>query len=217
MCGSNMSRAITTLGAKVWDLPPLILHPFNEHVPPSALLENSKAALMLAGLIPNDGTDPDALKKRLLSGRYAEIRMLFFLGKDVFRWLEQCVECAQREPELQGLDICRQSFAGLLTARPPQTVKEKLVRWGVVDYVSIFSRSIGLNALFSHPPGFEQLGEDFLRSYHQYADCLYRCFMDSQPYGEIQTENFRFELYASGEYSRMLENEWGGEAGDISE
>jgi len=206
-----MSRAITTPGEKVWDLPPLILHPFNEHVPPCALLENSKAALMLSGLIPNDGTDPDELKKRLLSGRYAEIRMLYFLGKDVHRWMEQCGEWASRVPELAGVEIHRQSFAGLLTANPPETVKEKLLRWGVVDYVSIFSRSIGLNALFAKPPTFDELAEDFLRNYHRYADTLFRCFMDSHPHCDICATSFRFELYASGEYSRMLENEWGGE------
>ena len=42
-------------GAAVWELPPLILHPFNERVSPSDLLENSKAALMLSGLLPDDG------------------------------------------------------------------------------------------------------------------------------------------------------------------
>ena len=76
----------------VWELPPLILHPFNERIPPSVLLDNSKAALMLSGLIPSDGTDPDELSRRLLIGRYGEIRMLFFLGKDVFRWLDQCMD-----------------------------------------------------------------------------------------------------------------------------
>lgn len=204
-----MSRAITTLGEAAWDLPPLILHPFTERVPPSALLENSKAALMLSGLIPSDGTDRDELQKRLLSGRYAEIRMLFFLGKDVMRWLAQCAEWASRVPELEGSEIHRQSFAGLLMANPPPSVKEKLVRWGVVDYVSLFSRSIGLNALFAEPPAFDGLAEEFLRNYHRYADMLYRCFMESQQHGEIQAANFRFELYASGEYSRMLETEWG--------
>src|ERR1019366_9552025 len=84
-----MSPAITTLGETVWDLPPLILHPFNEKVAPSTLLESSKAALMLSGLIPTEGADPDELHRRLLSGRYAEMRMLFYLGKDVFRWIDQ--------------------------------------------------------------------------------------------------------------------------------
>jgi hypothetical protein len=207
-----MSAAITILGETVWDLPPLILHPFNEHIAPSALLESSKAALMLSGLIPNEGADPEDLKRRLLSGRYAEMRMLFFLGKDVFRWIDQCVECVQRVPDFGAMGIRRQSFASLLTKDPPEAVKEKLVRWGVVDYVSIFSRAIGMNAVFIQPPAFETLNEEFLRNYHRYPDFLYRCYMESEPYESLSPANFRFKLYASGEYSRMLESEWGGDA-----
>src|SRR5579864_9009381 len=108
-----MSFSTTTLGGAVWELPPLILYPFNERVPPAVLLESSKAALMLSGIIPGDGSDPDDLRRRLLSGRYAEVRMLFFLGKDVLRWIEQCQEFAERTLELQGSDICSQSFASL--------------------------------------------------------------------------------------------------------
>ena len=204
-------RPITTLGERVWELPPLILHPFNERVPPSALLENSKAALMLSGLIPSDGSDQEDLQRRLLAGRYAEIRMLYFLGKDVLRWIDQCVEWSQRVPELSGAEIRPQSFAALLTADPPEAVKEKLVRWGVVDYVSIFTRAIGLNATFIQPPGFDILAEGFLRNYHRYADFLYRCYMDSEPHGTVASANFRFALYASGEYSRMLESVWAAE------
>jgi hypothetical protein len=206
-----MSAAISNLGDTVWDLPPLILHPFNERIAPATLLESSKAALMLSGLIPGDGADPDDLRRRLLSGRYSEIRMLFFLGKDVFRWIEQCVEWAQRVPELEAMEIRRQSFAGLLTKDPPDAVKEKLVRWGVVDYVSIFSRAIGLNAIFVQPPAFETLNEDFLSTYHRYPDFLYRCYMESESYQSLPTGQFRFALYASGEYSRMLETEWSGD------
>lgn len=209
-----MSSAITTLGETVWDLPPLILHPFNERIAPSTLLESSKAALMLSGLIPNEGADTEDLKRRLLSGRYAEMRMLFFLGKDVFRWIDQCVECAQRVPEFGGLGIRRQSFAGLLTKDAPEAVKEKLVSWGVVDYVSIFSRAIGMNAVFVQPPAFETLNEDFLRNYHRYPDFLYRCYMESEPHESLSHSNFRFTLYASGEYSRMLESEWGSDTAD---
>src|SRR5450756_3138612 len=104
-----MSPAITILGETVWDLPPLILHPFNERIAPSTLLESSKAALMLSGLIPNQGAEPDDLKQRLLSGRYAEMRMLFFLGKDVFRWIDQCVEWAPRSPQFAAPHITSQS------------------------------------------------------------------------------------------------------------
>jgi hypothetical protein len=209
-----MSLAITTPGERVWELPPLILHPFNERVPPSALLENSKAALMLSGLIPSDGSDQEELKRRLLAGRYSEIRMLYFLGKDVFRWIEQCVEWGQRVPELSvsGADIRPQSFAALLTADPPEAVKEKLVRWGVADYVSIFTRAVGLNAMFIQPPVFDILSEEFLRNYHRYADFLCRCYMDSQPYRPLASANFHFDLYASGEYSRLLESEWAADA-----
>ncbi len=202
---------MTTLGETVWVLPPLILHPFNERVPPSALLENSKAALMLSGLIPSDGSDQDELKRRLLAGRYGEIRMLFYLGKDVFRWLDQCVEWAGRQTELHQAEVCRQSFAGMLTGDPPEGVRDKLIRWGVIDYASIFSRAIGLNAMFADPPEFASLNDEFLRNYHRYADFLYQCYMESDPHCTISSKNFQFELFASGEYSRMLETEWGAE------
>ena len=206
-----MSTPTGTLGETVWELPPLILHPFNEHLPPAALLENSKAALMLAGLIPDDGTDPEALQRRLLSGRYGEVRMLFFLGKDVFRWIAQCLEWAAREPLPGFADLQGQSFAALLTADPPEAVRQKLLQWGVADYGSIFSRAIGLNAMFAEPPHFDRLAEDFLRSYHRFADALHRCYMDLHPYRTISKRNFRFQLYASGEYSRLLESEWNAE------
>jgi hypothetical protein len=192
-------------------MPPLILHPFSERVPPSALLENSKAALMLSGLIPSDGSDQQDLHRRLLAGRYSEIRMLFYLGKDVLRWIEQCVEWGQRVPELSGAGIRARSFAALLAADPPVAVQEKLVRWGVVDYVSIFTRAMGLNAMFIQPPAFDTLSEEFLRNYPCYADRLYRCYMDSEPYGRVASANFHFDLYASGEYSRRLESEWAAE------
>ena len=207
-----MSLPTTTLGERVWELPPLILHPFNERAPPSALLENSKAALMLAGLIPSDGSDQEDLKRGLLAGRYSEIRMLFYLGKDILRWIEQCVEWGQRVPELNGAETRAQSFAALLTTDPPGAVKQKLVRWGVLDYGSIFTRAIGLNAMYIQPPAFDTLAEEFLRNYHRYADSMYLCYMDSQPHRTAASPNFHFDLYASGEYSRMLETEWAADA-----
>jgi hypothetical protein len=208
-----MSPVTDKFGTAIWALPPLILHPFNERVPPSALLENSKAALMLSGLIPNDGSEEEALNRRVLAGRYAELRMLFFLGKDVLRWVDQCVEWAGRVPEFDQTEIYPQSFAGLLTANPPEAVKQKLVGWGVADYISIFSRAIGLNAVFADPPPVTALSEEFLRGYHRYADRLFRCYMESQPHRAIQNANFQFDLYASGEYSRILETQWEADVG----
>src|SRR4051812_15314173 len=183
-----MSPVTNSVVESVWALPPLILHPFNERVPPSALLENSRAALMLSGLIPNDGTDEEALKRQLLSGRYAEFRMLFFLGKDLLRWIDQCVEWASRAPPGSDDEVVPQNFAGLLTTHPPEAVKQKLMGWGVSDYISIFSRAIGLNSVFAQPPEFLALSEEFLRNYHRYADHLFRCYMNSHtplPSGKV--------------------------------
>ncbi len=196
------------LGETIWELPPLILHPFSENAPPSVLLENSKAALMLAGVIPADGSSREELSRRVLHGRHCEIRMLFYLGKDVMRWVEQCAEWASRTPPLASAGVTEQSFAGLLTERPPACVREKLTRWGVLDYTAIFSRATGLQAMFAEPPGIEILAAEFLRNYQHYADAAFRCYMASQPHLSIGEANFRFEIYASGEYSKLLENEW---------
>ena len=197
------------IGEVVWQLPPLILHPFSERVSPATLLENSKAALMLSGLIPSEGADHNELKRKLLAGRYSEIRMLFYLGKDVFRWIGQCMEIVEREPALSEAGVKRQTFAGLLGA-PPPAVREKLLRWGVGDYPAVFARAIGLHTIFAVPPEFGSLAEDFLRGYHRAADLLYQAFMETEPHRAAAPRNFRFELYASGEYTKMLETEWGG-------
>lgn len=166
---------------------------------------------MLSGLIPHDGTGEEELQRRLLAGRYGEVRMLYFLGKDVFRWVDQCVEWAEGTPELRNSEIHPQSFVSLLTASPPQAVKDKLIRWGVADYASIFSRATGLNVMFAQPPAFDALAEEFLRNYHRYADAVHRCYLASQQHRPLSSTHFHFELYASGEYTRMLESKWSAE------
>jgi hypothetical protein len=205
-------EAPMNLGAAAYpvsrELPPLILHPFNERATPSDLLENSKAALILSGLMPHDGVEPDELRRRLLAGRYSEIRMLFFLGRDVFRWIDQCMEWSAGSAGPDDPQVTPQSFVVLLTQTPPESVREKLMRWGVADFGAIFSRAIGLNALFTEPPELETVSEDFIRNYHRFADALFRTYMDTQPYASLDARQFRFELYASGEYSRKLESEW---------
>jgi hypothetical protein len=207
-----MTSAGATLGKRVWDLPPLILHPFNEKVPPSELLESSRAALMLTGFLEDNGADPDELERKVLAGRYTEVRMLYYIGKDVFRWMEQCVECLDRVQELHGAGIHEQSFAGFLTAAPPESVQAKLRAWGVADHQAIFARAIGIFSIFRQPPTFQSLAGHFLRNYHRCADHLFKCYMETMPHRPITTVNFHFDLYASGEYSKMLETEWGGEA-----
>lgn len=191
-----------------WKLPPLILHPFADSTSPTKIIESSKASLMLQGLIPSEETTAQDLERKLLAGRHCEIRMLYYVGKDVSRWLEQCCDFAARHPELREGGIRSQSFAGLLVDDPPEMVREKLRRWGVADYRKIFSRGLGLNAVFAEVPQLGQVTDDFTRNYHQYADQMYLCSQGARAFRRIQSDEFDFDLFASGEYSRMLEREW---------
>ncbi|MEP6962079.1 MAG: hypothetical protein ABI995_08370, partial [Acidobacteriota bacterium] len=72
-------------------LPPLILHPFADASGPGKLAESSRASLMLQGLLPAGERDNLDLENALLDGRYQEIRMLFYVGRDLVRWLQQCM------------------------------------------------------------------------------------------------------------------------------
>lgn len=190
-------------------LPPLILHPFTDQTGSAQFLENSKASLMLSGLLPNSGYTQEELTERVMRARYLEIRMLFFLGKDVYRWLEQCVEMVRNTNDLDHEAIREQSFAELLTGNPPAAVQEKLRAWGVHDYASIFSRALGLQTAFAEPPAFEMLSREFILSYHRYADYLFACYQQLRSYLPLPPGRFDFAVYGSGEYSRMLESQWG--------
>lgn len=205
---ANQQSDTAALGDQVWELPPLILHPFADRSSSDRLLENSKNALMACGALPSDAAE-DELARRLLEGRYAEVRMLYFLGKDVMRWIGQCAEFAERIPELSTLHIREQSFGMLLTRHMPQAVLLKLEGWGVNDASAIFARAIGLNQIFSQPPEFDKLSEGFIRGYHRYADAVFSCWQQMTGFREITRANFRFELFASGEYTKKLEHEWG--------
>src|SRR5947209_5333548 len=108
------------LGDAVWELPPLILHPFADRSSSERLLEQSRNALLACGLAGNNGAGDEDLNRRLIEGRFSEIRMLFFLGKDLVRWTGQCQEFADRIPELSGAGVHEQSFAKLLTRHMPE-------------------------------------------------------------------------------------------------
>lgn len=211
-----MTSLITPRADRTWKLPPLILHPFADTAGPDKLVESSRASLMLQGLLPSDQTKAE-LDRRLLDGRYCEIRMLFYVGKDLLRWIEQCMEIVPRDEALKNAGLCYQSFAALLVEDPPLPVKEKLKKWGVADYKSIFSRALGLNAVFHEVPERHKLTEEFIRHYYRYADQLFACRQLLWSFGEIQPRHFDFELFASGEYSRMLEREWEQSMGKADE
>jgi hypothetical protein len=195
-------------GVQKWELPPLILHPFSDQTGPGKLVQSSRASLMLNGLLPHDESTEDELTRKLIEGRVCEIRMLFFVGKDLLRWIEHCLDFVGSIPELKDSGIREQSFAEFLVQNPPEKVRTKLRGWGVFDYKSIFSRAIGLNAVFCEPPDESRVSPEFVRNYFRYADHMFACRQQIQAFTEITVEQFHFEIYASGEYSRMLEKAW---------
>jgi hypothetical protein len=193
---------------RVWPLPPLILHPFSGQAGPGKLLEGSKAALMLAGLLPRSGSDTEELTRKLLEGRYCEVRMIYYMGRDLQRWVEQCVEVIAHIPELAGQRIRPSSFCRLLVDDTPASVRLKLQGWGVSDYKLVFSRALGLSAVFRKVPLAENLSDDFLRNYHRFADHLFACTERLEPFAVIHAANFQFDLYGSGEFSQILAEQW---------
>jgi hypothetical protein len=193
---------------RVWHLPPLILHPFSESNGPDRLVESSRANLMLQGLLPSGEAKLEDLERRLLDGRYCEIRMLYYVGKDVSRWVEQCLEIAERDDVLRAVGLSDHSFLWLLIKDTPPAVREKLRTWGVSDYQAIFTRAAALNTIFAEVPDKDQLSTEFIRNYYRYADQVFACSRNAKEFPELAPENFQFDLYASGEYSRILERSW---------
>jgi hypothetical protein len=190
----------------VLQIPPLILHPFSGGTGVGDPLEGVRASLALQGLIASDDEE-SVLFRRMLAGRYQEVRMLVFLGKDIFRWLRQCVEFVN-SGEFADIRIVEQSFAALVVEDPPEVVRRKLESWGVTDRRAVFSRAIGIHSLFQDPPPAESLSPIFLKNYHRYADHAYICFQHLQAFLPVDAKAFGFEIYASEEYSRLLSDQW---------
>ena len=189
-------------------LPPLILHPFADSGGPDKLVESSRANLMLQGLLPTGERSSDDLERALLDGRYCEIRMLFYVGKDLTRWIEQCLEHMERDPRFHDSGIRLQSFAAFLVDHTPEPVQAKLRKWGVADYRAIFSRALGLCAMLGAAPESNTLSREFIRNYYRYADQMFQVRQSEIAFTDISDRGLDFEIYASGEYSRMLEREW---------
>ncbi len=189
-------------------LPPLILHPFADAGGPEKLVESSRASLVLQGLLPAGDRNTQDVERTLLEGRFCEIRMLFYVGKDLLRWIEQCMELVERTPELSGTGIKYQSFAAYLVGHTPEAVQAKLKKWGVSDYRAIFSRALGLSAVFGEVPQRETLTDEFIRHYYRYADQLFQIRQGEVVFTDVSELGFELEIFASGEYSRMLEREW---------
>lgn len=192
----------------VHPLPPLILHPFTESAATAQVLESARASLTMIAEDEGSLKEKDALERQMIEGRFTEFRMLFYVGKDICRWLDQCVDTCGRDPELVSLRLPGQSFARLLIEQTPEDVATKLRGWGVVEYARIFSRSIGIYTQFRMPPTPDMLQSRYLRHYYRYADYAYSAWRDLDKGPELMYANFPFALFASGEYTRKLEEEW---------
>ncbi len=203
-----------TVASKAFRLPPLILHPFTSSEETSFLMESSRASLALQGLAPQDQTPIDELDRHLLRGRYAELRMLFYIGKDFSRWLEQCTESVRASAQFASRQIRPETFAVLFIQHAPAHVQRKLESWGVLDFRALFRRSFGLHAVFQELPEREFFSPDFIRRYHRYLDQWFEQRLRDWVFERPDPSDFAFELYASGEYSSMLEKSWAEETAD---
>jgi len=198
----------TEPGATAFRLPPLILHPFSTAEDTSVLMESSRASLTLQGFLPRDETPALDLDQQLLRGRYAEIRMLYYIGKDLSRWTEQCAETVALSSIFAERRIRAETFCVLLVQHVPAHVRLKLEGWGVLDFCALFRRSFGLHAVFHNIPVPEDFSSDFLRRYHRYLDQWYEQRLKDWVFDRPQEGEFTFDLYASGEYALMLEQSW---------
>ena len=90
-----------------------------------------------------------------------------------------------------------------------RTFAPKLEGWGVLDFCALFRSSIGLHAVFHELPPAEDFSPDFLRRYHRYLDQWYeQRLRDGHLRSPRRRTEFTFDLYASGEYTLMLEQSW---------
>lgn len=182
-----------------WDLPPLILHPFDRRLDASALSESLKLSAHLGGL-----GEPDLDTEPLLRGRYVEFHMLCLVGKDVMRWIAQCVDFAGRDAVLANVGIRQQSFADLLVNRTPPAVAARFESWGVTDYRRVLSRGIGANTVFPKPPDYGVVSAEFLKDYYSFADSLFACYQDLTPFTRLESGAFGLALFTSDEYLSKL-------------
>jgi hypothetical protein len=134
--------------------------------------------------------------------------MLFYIGKDISRWAQQCTETALNSNRYSNRRLRPETFVISLVQFAPNHVATKLEGWGVLDYKALFRRSFGLHAIFEEFPPVEFLSKDFLRRYHRYLDQWYEQRLRDFVFDPPAAGEFAFDLFASGEYTSMLEKSW---------
>jgi hypothetical protein len=188
----------------LWELPPVILHPFNNGADANAILASIRLSLSEDILHARNGDLADA-RQRLLHGKYCEFRMLCFIGRDIKRWMLQCTDFVLRDAVLANTGIREQSFADLLVKRTPPSVVARFESWGVVDYHRILRRAIGIGAIIPYPPEYSLLTTDFLENCGAFGDILFACYQELTSFRALDPEQFSFALYTSSEYISAME------------
>jgi len=194
----------------VWSLPPLILHPFSNATDPVRLLAGSRALASGPEETASRAHQPDHLQRKLLLAKYCEIRMLCCIGKDLTRWIEQCLDYAARRQELREAGIGFHSFATLLVETPPAAITDKFLSWGVRDFQGIFARAIGLSSIFAELPGLGILSDQFLRDYYGITHQLYISSQRASRFLKLDPAEWMFDVFTSGEYIKIIERQVSG-------
>ncbi len=176
-------------------LPPLILHPFS----------NSDDVEKLAVF-----TGGDEGAWRSFDARCSEIRMLCYIGKDLDRWLAQCLEFLSQNSETSAQAVSEADLIRLLLFETPEPVKVKLATWGIKNFEAVFTPALGLSQIFSHAPEPSTLSPRFVERFREYAGLLYRIRVDGQQPETAAGVKLSFEMYSSKEYIAMFEKEWDG-------
>ena len=196
---------VETGSKRLWELPPVILHPFNNGADAGAILASIRLSLSEDILHARDGGDMAEARQRLLHAKYCEFRMLCFIGRDVKRWILPCTDFVLRDALLANTGIREQSFSDLLVKRTPPSVVARFKSWGVIDYRRILRRAIEIGAIFPYPPEFALLSTDFLENCGAFGDILFACYQELTSFRALDPEQFRFALYTSGEYINAME------------
>lgn len=199
---------MTKADTEAFRLPPLILHPFSSSEDTSVLMASSRASLAMQGFLAKEESPLEQLDSQLLRGRYAELRMLFYIGKDVTRWTDQCIEVTTSRRDFQDFRIRAETFAVLLIHQTPANVRSKLEGWGVLDFASLFKRAFSLHWVFQDLPPVDLLVPQFLRNYHRFLDRWYESRLKDSIFDYPVPGQFALDIYASGEYALMLAESW---------
>jgi hypothetical protein len=65
-----------------------------------------------------------------------------------------------------------------------------------------------LHAVFSEIPPPDDFSPEFLKRYHRHLDQWYEQRLRDWVFDRPGSDEFTFDLYASGEYAQMLEKSW---------